>query len=611
MLPARMTFLPILQRELRVRARNPANYWGRLTVAAIGMLVCTPPLLWSGPFMAPASIGRSSFNGLVGAAFVLCCAACLLTADTVSSERREGTLGLLLLTRVRLLDVLLGKFASNGMACLGGLVAFVPVLALPLLTGGVTGGEAMRKALVLLDLLFLAMSVGLWASACGTERFRTARLAVVVLAALVLGPALFGWLLPDSHASLVSPIGTLSEAADIAYKAAAGPYWLSLGIVHLVGWAFLCSAALLMRSGTRQFTGSWDQGARGVSQPDSKPLPAWRPTHAATDISNGTASQSKCRYCGRLNEVQAVFCHESGTVLHPIEVTERGHFDLSSAQTPLHWLLRRQRGLQPMLWLAAVLGSFHAATFAMVPRFVGGGFVMLFFGVSAFGLAISAITGSILAWVASRFFVQARRTGELELLLTTPLGARQIVSAQWDTLKRLILGPVVLMLIPGLLQGALFMLSFRYRQSELWEFYYTTSTLLRAVNIILNVNALCWLALWFGSRTVGQARAILWSVLLANSVPYLLSFAWSILYQPLLTSMGFTSYSRSSSSWIVGYLLPQIVTVAFYLWTIRIARLRLLHELAGAEPFGMRELLSSLLPQIAAATRRARHWPGV
>lgn len=607
-----MTFLPIVQRELRVRARSAANYWARFSIAAVGMLVCTPPLLWSGPFIQPADIGRSAFTGLIGAAFLLCSAACLITADAISSERREGTLGLLLLTRVRHLDILLGKLASSGLACLAGLTVFLPILALPLLTGGVTGGEGLRKALVLFDTLFLALSVGLCASARGSERFRSARAAVLILGALVLGPALVGWLLPGTHASLVSPLGGLSNAADLEYKTAANPYWLSLGIVHILGWAFLCSAVFFMRQGTEQLKGSSGRAAAGFGSPKNNPMAVRSTADQAIEISEGTGSEVKCLYCGRLNEPQALCCQECGTVLHPIEPTARRHFDLSSGPTPLHWLLRRQRGLKPMLWLAAVLGFFQFALFSMLPRFFGGGFGMLYFGMSsASALAISVVTGSIFAWVASRFFVQARRTGELELLLTTPVGAREIVSAQWDTLKRLILGPVVLMVIPGLLQGGLFVLFYRFRQSELWQFYYILSMLLRAVTIILNVNALCWLGLWFGSRAVGQGRVILWSVLLASGVPYIVSFGWSIFYQPLLTSLGFTAYSRMSSSWMFGYLVPQLVAIVFYIGMIHMARVQLLRELAGAEPVSMRDVFFSLLPQVANSIRRARGWPGV
>src|SRR5215472_17154274 len=108
-----MNFLPIVERELRVRARGRANYWGRLGVGLVAMVIAVPPLAWTGPSSVPATLGRSIFNGLAGAGLVLCCAAVLATADSISRERREGTLGLLFLTRIRRFDLLVGKFASN------------------------------------------------------------------------------------------------------------------------------------------------------------------------------------------------------------------------------------------------------------------------------------------------------------------------------------------------------------------------------------------------------------------------------------------------------------------------------------------------------------------
>src|ERR1035437_6036918 len=137
-----MTFLPIIERELRVRARNRAVYWTRFAVALAGMLVCLPQLMWSGPFAAPVTLGQGLFNGLVSAAFLLSCGACLLTADVISMERREGTLGLLLLTRVTTFDVLLGKLSSAGLPSLCALVACLPMLMLPVLAGGGAGGGA-------------------------------------------------------------------------------------------------------------------------------------------------------------------------------------------------------------------------------------------------------------------------------------------------------------------------------------------------------------------------------------------------------------------------------------------------------------------------------------
>ena len=268
-----------------------------------------------------------------------------------------------------------------------------------------------------------------------------------------------------------------------------------------------------------------------------------------------------------------------------------------------------------MLWLAGVIGFFHYALFGMVGRFLVGGGGMMLFGVSgALGLAMSVITDSIFAWVASRFFVEARRTGELELLLTTPLGATELVSAQWDILLRLMRWPVAVILIPVLLQGAVFLLSYNPIRSNLWSLYSGLATLLTAGNAILAVGALCWLALWFGLRMAGQGKAILWTVLLATGVPYGLSLLWSILYRPVVMfTGGMTGGSWFSSPWLLGYLIPSMANLLFYLWLIRRARWHLLREPAEGEPLDPRQIfsLSNLLPRMANAIRRARHWPGV
>ena len=54
-----MTFLPIIERELRVRARSRATYWSRFAVALTGALIGLPSLFSSGPFSSPAATGRS------------------------------------------------------------------------------------------------------------------------------------------------------------------------------------------------------------------------------------------------------------------------------------------------------------------------------------------------------------------------------------------------------------------------------------------------------------------------------------------------------------------------------------------------------------------------
>src|SRR5690242_21503418 len=71
------------------------------------------------------------------------------TADCLSEEKREGTLGLLFLTDLKGYDVVLGKLAATSLNALYGLIAIIPVLAIPLLLGGVSIGEFWRMTLVL------------------------------------------------------------------------------------------------------------------------------------------------------------------------------------------------------------------------------------------------------------------------------------------------------------------------------------------------------------------------------------------------------------------------------------------------------------------------------
>jgi hypothetical protein len=93
-----------------------------------GLLVTLPGFLFAYPNGSQADVGRGVFTGIIGLSFLLSCSGCLLTADASGVERRDGTLRLLFLTRVRIIDVLLGKFASTATTCMLALVAFLPVL---------------------------------------------------------------------------------------------------------------------------------------------------------------------------------------------------------------------------------------------------------------------------------------------------------------------------------------------------------------------------------------------------------------------------------------------------------------------------------------------------
>ena len=99
-------------------------------------MVCfvAPPLLPKPPPMY-SEITRTLLAGI------------FTTADCLSEEKREGTLGLLFLTDLKGYDIVLGKIVAASVNWFFGLLALFPVLALSLLMGGVAPGEFWRKIL--------------------------------------------------------------------------------------------------------------------------------------------------------------------------------------------------------------------------------------------------------------------------------------------------------------------------------------------------------------------------------------------------------------------------------------------------------------------------------
>src|ERR1051326_359552 len=171
-----MNLLPIVERELRVSARRGTTHWTRFGPTLVLALATISSFATAGS-PSVAVVAKSAFAWLIGSAFVLACAACTLTADTLSGESREGTLGLLFLTNLRTWDLTLGKLVSSGLGALYVGLALVPVLMLPVLAGGVSGPEAGRSGITLLAIILVGLTAGLAASARDHERGRARRRA--------------------------------------------------------------------------------------------------------------------------------------------------------------------------------------------------------------------------------------------------------------------------------------------------------------------------------------------------------------------------------------------------------------------------------------------------
>src|SRR3954464_9521587 len=166
-----MTFLPIASRELRVAARKRSTFWLRVIAAVIGMVLGGGFMLMSSfqPTGLP-SMGRALFGSLTWMSVIAALATGIFfTADCLSEEKREGTLGFLFLTDLRGYDVVLGKLSATSLRCFYALLALLPILGITILMGGVTGLQFWKTSLALVNALFISLVVGIFVSAISRE----------------------------------------------------------------------------------------------------------------------------------------------------------------------------------------------------------------------------------------------------------------------------------------------------------------------------------------------------------------------------------------------------------------------------------------------------------
>src|SRR4051794_27228231 len=128
-----MIFLPIVDRELRLAARRSATYWGRVVMVLAAAMVWLWTLITESLSTMGSPTGAPLFRILSVFAFSYALFAGLRsTSDTLSREKREGTLGLLFLTDLKGYDVVFGKLAASSLGAFYGMLAVVPILAIPL-----------------------------------------------------------------------------------------------------------------------------------------------------------------------------------------------------------------------------------------------------------------------------------------------------------------------------------------------------------------------------------------------------------------------------------------------------------------------------------------------
>ena len=137
-------------------------------------------------------------------------------------------------------------------------------------------------------------------------------------------------------------------------------------------------------------------------------------------------------------------------------------------------------------------------------------------------LAIAAASG-VLAWVGARFFQHTRREQDLELLLTTPVGGRDILAGQWRVIRRALAWPLSVLLALALPAGIA--LTYDWANGHREEVWLLLHPFLIAVNLALEVLTLCCVGMAFGLRARNVMSAVARSVGLVQLAPLALAVA--------------------------------------------------------------------------------------
>lgn len=390
-----MTFLPIVARELRVTSRKARTYWSRTGVAAVMLMLAS----WV--FVMSHSGGSSTqavamFGTLAGALLVVGGISGIgATADSISSEKRDGTLGFLFLTPLRGYDVVLGKLCAGSLNVLYGLAAVTPIMALPLLLGGVSPWEFARMALLMLNTMLFSLSTGIFVSSISRDekRARAATLLVVMLFAggfPILGALMeFEWKISGAakYCMLFSPGYAFACAWERGGSLSLSAFWTSMTTIHLLSWIFLGLACWFTPR-------TWqDRPARGRTMVGAakKFIPSRIPDEAVA-------------FRRRLLD-----------------------------QNAFYWLTSRPRIRPALAWVGVL-----AITFLWL------GFGLKYFRNDMFEptmLVFVAVAwnGVLKAWCASeatRQIALDRKSGSIELLLSTPLTLKDISGGLWLALRR-------------------------------------------------------------------------------------------------------------------------------------------------------------------------------
>jgi ABC-type transport system involved in multi-copper enzyme maturation permease subunit len=534
-----VTFLPIVERELRLAARRRGTYWLRVVAALVGLVIGSGMLLLSlVPFGGQPQMGGAMFGTLTWLSLAAALSAGLFfTSDCLSEEKREGTLGFLFLTDLRGYDVVLGKLMVTSLRCVFALLAIFPVLATTLLMGGVEVGQFWRTIFALGHALFFSLSVGLFVSAISRQSQKALAGTVLVLILFVgVGPSLDGLLALAGGSS--RPLLSLASPGYVFLKANySSSYWPAFLVSQGVAWLLLALACVLLPR-------TWQERPERTSAKVLNRSYTWRYGGAA-------------RRAGLREKLLGI--------------------------NPVMWLAARERGQAFWLWVVALtmLGFFLALVFTKA----SGGWWQ------GWSMVSNGLWYILYLWAAAKacqFFAEARRNGMIELLLAVPLASPEIVQGPWRALVRMFAKPVLLLLgmqfaasllTPGA-GGGIF--------GQVGEPVWWLAVCGAAIGVgrtLATLVALGWFGLWMGLVSKNTLMATLKTIVFVQVLPWFAIILITGMALPLVLFSGVGASGGAPSqtfanSWLLLLFtaLPAglALTKGVFFWTM--AQRKLLHN---------------------------------
>jgi hypothetical protein len=474
-----VTFLPIVERELRVAARKRNTFWLRIVAALVAMVI-------GFAFLALAlavPLGMTQLGGvLFGILTWLSLAAALsaglfFTSDCVSEEKREGTLGFLFLTDLRGYDVVLGKLLATSLRCFFALLSIFPILAITMLMGGVAAPQFWKSVLALVNALFFSLAAGMFVSVISRDSQKALGATLVLLLGLIFAGPMIDGILAGIQGRAFRPLLSLGSPSFVFVWADrwGETFWLGLLTNQALVWLLLgLACALVPRT--------------------------WQQRRPRNTISHRNWSYS-WRYGGWKRR--------------------RSLRQKLLGRSPVLWLACRERWQSLVIWMVTlfVLVGFCGILLTDLPSEVWYAWTYV---------------GGALAWIlylgaasqAGRFFVDARRSGLIELLLAAPLNGREIVQGNWRALLRMFALPITLFL------GVEFFATILSQQA-MWSAMAGAATsdwvdllialfsgLLSAIVIAANLAALGWFGMWMGMTSKNANFATLKTIVFVQVIPW-------------------------------------------------------------------------------------------